>query len=530
MPRIVALEWDAREIRVVAANARAGDLSVEQIFSVPLAAGDAAPGDVAVVAAEITKQHHLSKAPALVALSRAQVDLKPLTLPPAPDDELPDMVRLQAMREFTSLGEDWPLDFLPLSAEADQPREVLAAAVSPEMVERISQVCQAAGLETSRVVLRPMATASLFARTSQASQHAVRLLVDLLPTEADLTVVVDRRVVFTRTARLGGDVLAGPEEVKPLVGEIRRTLAAVHSQLQNRRVEAIYLCGSSPAHATLAARMQEELNLPARTVDLLAPVELGRAKLALPERAERFAALLGLLLDEAQSVGPALDFLHTRKPPPPPSRKRTYALAAAAASSLVLLVALVIYWQIRTLDKRIAELRKTTGHYAQLDQKIKDAENKLAPFEDWAASDYVLPNELVTLSEKLPKSNEIMFTNLEFRAREDVGRTLRAKAKQAKTPSGAPRKEEPVLLGADMPVTGLARDVKVLEKWEQQHPEAHVKQTKDGEQHPLFTVPFTGAMHFAPAKPDYRPAIKPGEAKAVAAVPRGNEANGVQKP
>ncbi len=135
MPRLLALEWDSREARVVAANLRPGEMRVEQMFCVPLPGGDDAAAAGAALAAALSERK-LAKSPAVVALARSQVELKPLTLPPSPDDELPAMARLQAVREFTSLADDWPLDYLPLTDDPAAQREVLAAAISPETIQR----------------------------------------------------------------------------------------------------------------------------------------------------------------------------------------------------------------------------------------------------------------------------------------------------------------------------------------------------------------------------------------------------------
>jgi hypothetical protein len=358
-----------------------------------------------------------------------------------------------------------------------------------------------------------MAAASLFLRSREAAQYPVRLLVDLSPTEADLTVIVDRRVVFTRTARLGGDVLAGTEEVKPLVGEIRRTLAGVHSQLQNRRVEAVYLLGSSPFHATLAGRMQEELNLPCRAVDGLAAVELSRdLKQSTPQGLERYAALIGLLLDEAQEGAPPIDFLNPRKAPPPPSRKKTYILAAAAAGCLLLLTGLLVLMRISYLDGRIRSLQDDTALHKELENTVKATDKDLNPLEDWMASDYVLLDEIAKLSERMPKSDKVMLTQLSFSSRENVGRVVR----QAKNPPGkGPTKNGAKdLIGGEIPLNGVAKDTSVISLWRTQHPELNIRANNDGSKHPMYGASFDGALRLTPQPPDYRPAQKPATAKA----------------
>ena len=94
--------------------------------------------------AKALAEHGLSRIEALVAVGRASIELRFLSTPPAPEEELPDLVRFQAVRQFTTLGDDWPLDFVPLSPNADGGINVLAAAISPDLRRADSQDCTAA--------------------------------------------------------------------------------------------------------------------------------------------------------------------------------------------------------------------------------------------------------------------------------------------------------------------------------------------------------------------------------------------------
>ena len=71
------------------------------------------------------------KVTTIVGAGRDQVQMKLLSLPPAPPEELPDLVRFQAEREFTALGDDAALDFIPLAGDATTQHQVLAVALSP---------------------------------------------------------------------------------------------------------------------------------------------------------------------------------------------------------------------------------------------------------------------------------------------------------------------------------------------------------------------------------------------------------------
>ncbi|MCH8924124.1 MAG: hypothetical protein IIA67_13375 [Planctomycetes bacterium] len=121
MARIIALEWDDVEARIVVGNPRAGRVVVEEAFAVDLRTSAATTRDATSVVGEkiaaALSARHISPTTTLVAVGRPSIELKRLSLPPAPEEELPDLVRFQALREFTTLDEDWPLDFVVLTGE-----------------------------------------------------------------------------------------------------------------------------------------------------------------------------------------------------------------------------------------------------------------------------------------------------------------------------------------------------------------------------------------------------------------------------
>ncbi|MCX7669264.1 MAG: hypothetical protein N2439_04250, partial [Anaerolineae bacterium] len=343
--RLLALEWSETEARLAVASRRGDEVVIEHAFSVPLrpdGGGGPEPADrtrqgqadkgasetgAAQGPAEVGRRiaaalgaRGIRKIDTLVAIGRASIELRQLTLPPAPDEELPEMVRFQALREFNALQEDWPLDFIPIDEDSGEPRNVLAAAIAPDLVEQIQRTCQASGLRLRRLILRPCGAASLFCRRQAEGLPKARLLVDLLADEADLTVMIDRKVIFLRTARLPGEPLSDAESGQALLGEIRRTMAAVHNQLGGRRVESIALCGRGPEHAALSERLADRLGAPVELFDPFAGLALeGELARSLPEHPARFAPLLGMLVDELQNAPHAVDFLHPRRKPEPVS-------------------------------------------------------------------------------------------------------------------------------------------------------------------------------------------------------------------
>src|SRR5688572_24572454 len=180
MQRLVAIEWDSNELRVALAHQKGKVAVADEAFGIPFI-----DKDNPVTAAEIgsllgkeLQQRGVPKGEALVAVGRANLELRFLTTPPAPVEELPDLVRFQAMRGFTTLGDDWPLDYSPLGNTADGSTNVLATTISPEIVNQIRAVCAAAGLTPTHLVLRPFAAASLL-RKAHADDRC-RMTVELL--------------------------------------------------------------------------------------------------------------------------------------------------------------------------------------------------------------------------------------------------------------------------------------------------------------------------------------------------------------
>ena len=424
MTRLLAIEWDDNEARVaIGSVARGGRLLVETAFGLPLAGGDAA-ADAAALGGRIRERlaaERLGRVQTLVAVGRPSIELRDLSLPPSPPEDWPDLARFQAQREFHTFGEDWALDFIPQPGEEGQPVSVLAAAISPELVAETRAACAAAGLEPTRLVLRPCAAAALLCRQQPAPPGQLRLLVDLLADQVDLTALVDETPVLLRTARLPADATQ-PEHARALIGEIRRTLAAVQNRLKGQRVEVVHLCGEGEHQAALVEQIQRELGIEARPFEPFGGLNVGEALARrLPENPSRFAPVLGMLVTESLDERPAIDFFNPRRRPAPPSRRNELTIAALVAAALLLGIFAYTWWALGRLDDEIAALKT---HSDELDKPVKqaaDAEKATADIDAWAASDLIWLDELRQLAERLPPAQDLMLTDLRIGLQRDGG-------------------------------------------------------------------------------------------------------------
>ena len=420
MPSYIFFDWDVRELRAVAATLAGRGARIEQVVRV--AWTDAPPTDLAgwtvrgAKLKEALREQGVVKGEAFATVPRSAVELKPLSLPPAPDEELPDLVRFQAQREFHNLGPDTPFDFRPSPAAAGEPRSVLAAAVDPLVAAQVRALCEGAGLRLRRMLLRPCAAASLVVRDVAADDVAVRLLVEAAADEAEVTALAGREPVLVRSARLPGDPQSA-EYGRALTSELRRTTASVQHQLGGRRVDRVCLFGAADEWPEAVARVGGN---DGPSIDAIDPwARLPSSIAAAPEvidRRGRFAPLLGALVDEVETTAPAFDFNNPRRAPAPPDHRRRAAVLATVAVAAAIALWAVVAGRLSSLDDEIAATRRQA---AALEPALKagaEVERRDAELEKWLRGGVVWLTEFERLARRLPPAEQAMLTQLRVAA------------------------------------------------------------------------------------------------------------------
>ena len=395
MPKLLALDWDQHEARFVVARSQGDSVAIDQAVAVPISLS-AQQGNYEELGEQLRaalSRMSLPRCQVLTAIGRSMIELDRLQLPPAPEEELPEMVRFQAMRDFSSLQENSPLDFVPLGEAGNQSGEIMAAAIPRGLADQVNAALDSLGQDPHRAGMRPCAVASLAMRRRAETRKGVVLIIAQQSESAELVVIKHGMVVFTRSFRLPPNWVPS-ETGEPMLGEVRRTIAAAQNQLGAARVEKIVVFGTPDVHADLCERIRERTKL---DVELQSPFDQISIQTA-PERPERFAAAVGMLLDEANSVPPVIDFLNPRKAPEPesPTRKRVFYGGLAAAVVLGMLA--LVMWQFNSLNK---ELQQRTRVFAKVSNENKNLESTVLLARDlrkWKQADRNWLDELVHLS------------------------------------------------------------------------------------------------------------------------------------
>ncbi len=407
MGRLLAIDWDRREARFVLANVVGEQISVRRLAAVPLTEvledGDPQP-DLGNSLRAALSELRPGRATTLVTLDRSGIEIMQLSLPPAKAEELPVLVANEALRESQMMAEDSVLDFVPLGDDPGEPRHVLAAAVSPEQHARVQQVCAVAGIKPARLVLRPLAAASLLARM-ESPPGPPTLLVNVVGDEVDMTLLVEGRAWLTRTIRLPANADIH-RALHRLLGELNRTIMVAAQGTTGADVERVVLFGSAAEHVEVASRIEAETSLPTMVVDPFEAVEADDS--IVPEERGRFAALLGVLLDEAYGRAHAIDFANPRREPPPPNRWRM----AAVVGALLLLVLGAGYLHVRSelaeLERTNAELREHRDKLAAYEEQTRRVRHVYAAINAWEGQQIVWLDELRDLAIRLPPSRDMV--------------------------------------------------------------------------------------------------------------------------
>ncbi len=422
MPKLLALDWNPRQLRVVLANRQGNALTIEDLRSVPFPAAPSTPdAETAeptvgeVVSAQlrtILSDTRYRGAEALVTVRRSDAELRLLTLPPVPAEELPEIVRLQALREFSEISEDWPLDYLPLQGTADQ-MTVLAAVISPRRMQDYQRAMTQAELKARSLVLRPTATSLLVGHLADETRPSVELCVDDLDGEIEISVLREGTPILIRTVQAPRS--ADDDRVLFLRQEIRRTLLSAQNQLHDDPVTRIVMFGRSDSTTqTWARQLSAQLEMPVIVLDPFAQVVLSRSvDLAVLEKPGQFAAAIGLLVGESTGTRQFIDFLNPRKVEPPKSRRKLIAAVAAGVAVTLLATFGGFYWHLRHLDAEIRQMQSQQQDQRKLVEAAEKRIAEVASIDEWQQSNIDWLSQLREISVNIPDARRARFLRLQ---------------------------------------------------------------------------------------------------------------------
>lgn len=407
MSKQTIIDWQRDGLIVATGSNRGSKTSLDKLSLQAIGGdGEGASGNGEEALHRAVKELGLAKGDTTVIASREMVEVRTVSVPRVDADELPDIIRFQAQRQLSNMGETWPLDFILLPDDPSQEMQTaLVGVVSPAQIAELENACTSAGLQLSTLALRPIEIAR-FALTSGAlpSKGNV-LLVCMSDSDADLMILSNGRVIQVRGTKLPESAAQAASTIN---GEIRRSLMAASGMIGNQPLSAALVIADSELAAGIESTVAEAADTNVSVLDpaSVLPSSLDTKALS-TESGPRIAAIAGATALPSASKPTTIDFKNPKKRPPKKSNARTYMLAAVAAA--ILLIGGIGWWYSvnSNLNTQLADLqteiesKETSLPSAQ--KRVKD----LKLIGDFLAASPNWLDELSYISEKIPSSDKV---------------------------------------------------------------------------------------------------------------------------
>ncbi|MEM8910247.1 MAG: hypothetical protein AAGC97_00660 [Planctomycetota bacterium] len=395
----LALDWDDQQLRMVVGEVSASRTRLLDAAIIPLH-----DGDIKATLQQAVSERGLERTECLVVVGRDRAELRQMQFPPVPMEELPDLVRFQAVRMFASAGDAATIDYLPTQSN-DEGISAIVSATGPDHLTPINKAVDGSGLKIGRIVLRPLAAAALYSQSSHKASGTVALI-DLVGDEAEITLLREQQVVFVRSVRLPENTAA---RCKALAGELKRSLMA--SGLGDSTCNII-VWGTESRHREEIEQLREQFSASEPSISTLDPFDLvdsdDSVEASVGETVGRLAPLIGVLSADQRHSDQLIDFANPRRFVEKKQDPRKLAAMIAIPAAIVLGALWMIWSQFRSLDREIAQLETAN---AQLREEAKTADDSVARtgrIDAFLNGDVNWLDEIARLSETMPPSDKLI--------------------------------------------------------------------------------------------------------------------------
>lgn len=419
MARILAVEWDNGEFRFVLGFISQDRLTVLKAESAPIEG----EGPEAVISAfgKLMRENRIGKVRTILGLNRSQVEVHHLTLPPASDEELPELIKNQIIRDSSAFTEGSPIDFLPLNDASAGPRKVMAAFMSRSNLRTYRSIFRATGKQLARIELKTVALNELLGQTSLAQDSEPVLVLSLGLEDADILIRYNKLIVAIRSFRLSESADPG-EMFKRVAVEVTRTIAVGAPEAFDEPIRKVVIFGTEEE----ASQIGEHLSDPTLEVHPVDPFSMEKVRAKdRPLSPGKYAPMIGMLFNERVSLRPAIDLLAPKEKPKPPNYTR---MAVLVILLLIIAGAGLHFWNKRAIARKEDEFARLEKEYKDTSDAIREMYPEFAVSEyarDWSTRNPAWLDELREISILFPDARDIVVTEMSFAGMPESNRDRR---------------------------------------------------------------------------------------------------------
>ena len=424
---MLAIDWNNEQVRLVDGRVVRGQISLRQAVAYDLPA-DLNPSDAVALGAFLRnclQQAGMSGKKAVSCIERRNLVLKNASMGEIAEDEIPDAVRLLAMRDLTIPIEEATVDYRLIAPEDGQEQYLLYAVVRNQTIEHYREVFSAAGLRLDGLwpnALAQAATAASILTLDPTGGETTGTHQLLLVADGDtlaLSLLRDQHFVMS-IARPLANRRGAEDKTEPLFRAMQRLNASLSTTFHDLAISSVLLARAGGTDEVMEKRIAEQFGAPVRVFDPLSSL----AETTVPiDQHGAFASTVGSLILAQRSPADRINFLIPKRPAAKQDRRRVAAIALAGA---LLLGGQQTKQYYQSHEQRISQFTskaKAKERKAAKELKaLRISEAQAAIIENWQQDDVVWLEVLRRLAENAPDPRHAFFTTMNLsRARRSGG-------------------------------------------------------------------------------------------------------------
>lgn len=418
MSNWIAFTWDSHQILLLTAKGKRGKPVFDRAIRVATEGLDFR--QIQEKLQHLTQSEKLAKSETMVILGRSMVELRTLAFPQVPDEEIPEMARFTASKEFNEFDPVQGFDLVVLPEIEKGKKTVLASVVGRSRINEIRELCQTSGLTLKRLTFGPLESVAVFSKNQRFSSVKTQLLMEFNRHNITFSLIYQGAPVFVRSVNSGFD--PDIENSNWIYSEIKKTLFSGLQNLPVDQIEQIVISGDQEKYEKLARIITEKMQIP---VQVLSPWEnvgrTGEIKKQLPDDHEEFAPLLGGMIPFSAGKPNSLDYLNPKRKKESQNQRQ---MATVAIMLAILLFGLLVFWGYQRRNTIVRENKILSSQVEKLTaevNKVEQKRNQADAVENWKRDQVFWLKELHWLSENLPGAEDTILSSLQVRSYAGTG-------------------------------------------------------------------------------------------------------------
>ena len=410
----LCVDWDRQEIRFAIVSLRGKSFRLHTSGRLERVA-DVEP---LLQLSEYLRSEKRNVQQLLLILSRSDLELITLNVPPVDRQELPLLIDAEVLQRLGDSEAPPISDYVEggLSEETSS-REVMAFALTQSQIDGWVTQAQNAKLKLIAVTSRHLAPLAML-RTQGLLTHSRSVSISFYAGEVEIVVCAGTHPRFLRTLRIGSD---DPGSLAEQIGlEIQRSLSLLHEADVPASLELFIFQTSSLPSLMIEALRERKLGT-LHTIDVMQAWQRSGGSVDEVDSTKSGEAVLGAGWDLLHESLP-IDLLNPKRPPKPVHPARKWATIGSAAVLAASIGSYVLYSDVQDLRSEVERLEPEADNKQRMANKLLEKADDVDLVEEWLADRVDWLEELRELSNRLPNGQNASVRRLTASVGPDGGR------------------------------------------------------------------------------------------------------------